>query len=374
MSTADGTRALGGWRRDRNAQLSGFAFPIPTGERTAFADGTDSDIPERSVDENLKAVVEDFVVEAQEHLENIEAELLEIEENGENIDVDLVNKVFRGIHSIKGVAGFIGLDTIGDLSHVLESVLDLIRKEVLIPDSHIVDVMLQAADSLRTLIDDVEASNDADVSTHIDALQGILDQQDGSAPAADGESAPAEAEVEAESAAGAPSEHCFELRLPLGGMAVGLDVPLAELNGLVAESGEILEGAEELDKACQANEAPADSVRIVLVTDVDAEALSKALALPSESIKAVDRPAQADSVAAEEPAPQGASEPAADVQAPKKASTKTEPAAIGCQVEVEAGQGKGQGWNSGQGQEGGGGRLDDSGSGPGPRSSDEPRR
>ncbi len=56
-------------------------------------------------DETLLA----FIEESQEHLDGIEADLLAIEEAGANIDSELVNKVFRAVHSLKGGAGFLGL-------------------------------------------------------------------------------------------------------------------------------------------------------------------------------------------------------------------------------------------------------------------------
>ncbi len=119
-------------------------------------------------------VVQDFIVESQEHLSDIESELLQIEEGGEDIDSDLVNRVFRAIHSIKGAAGFLGFHVINDLAHNLENILGLIRTEELIPNSSIVDVMLKAADVLKSLVSDVENSNEEDVTGHIEALKGIL--------------------------------------------------------------------------------------------------------------------------------------------------------------------------------------------------------
>ncbi len=50
-----------------------------------------------------------FVEESQDHLQNIEPDLLEIEKGGAIIDSDVVNRVFRAIHSIKGASGFLGL-------------------------------------------------------------------------------------------------------------------------------------------------------------------------------------------------------------------------------------------------------------------------
>jgi two-component system chemotaxis sensor kinase CheA len=125
------------------------------------------------MDDNLSEVIGDFVAESREHLADIESELLAIEESGASVDLDLVNRVFRAIHSVKGTSGFLGLTVIGVLSHALENVLDLIRKEKLVPNSAIVEVLLRAADTLRSMIEDVHHSNDVDVSDHLVRLEAV---------------------------------------------------------------------------------------------------------------------------------------------------------------------------------------------------------
>lgn len=123
------------------------------------------------------ALLAEFVTESREHLADVEGQLLEIEANGANINVDLVNKVFRAIHSIKGAAGFMGLVRINELAHALENVLGKMRTEELTPNSQIVDVMLKAADALSGLINDIENSNTVDVSSHIALLNEIFEAE-----------------------------------------------------------------------------------------------------------------------------------------------------------------------------------------------------
>lgn len=120
-----------------------------------------------------KELLADFVVEANEHLADIENQFLAIEEAAPSIDPNLVNEVFRAIHSIKGAAGFMGLKTVNDLAHNLENILNMMRNEELAPSSEIVDVMLKGADKLKGLIEDVENSNGVDVDEHITALEKI---------------------------------------------------------------------------------------------------------------------------------------------------------------------------------------------------------
>src|SRR5215813_1022298 len=110
------------------------------------------------------ALVAEFVIESQEGLGNVENQMLTIEAGGTVVDTDLVNAVFRTMHSIKGAAGFLGLDRIGSLAHGLEEVLDDLRNRELIPTSELVTTVLRAADFMKQLIDEVDKSNEADVS------------------------------------------------------------------------------------------------------------------------------------------------------------------------------------------------------------------
>lgn len=127
-------------------------------------------------------ILQGFIEESLEHLADIENDLLAIEEAGADIDVELVNKVFRAAHSIKGGAGFMGLTVIQDLAHAAENVLGLIRSGKLIPNPDIVNVLLLAADELQHMIEDVGNSNTVDISSHTSALNTIY--EGGEAPAA----------------------------------------------------------------------------------------------------------------------------------------------------------------------------------------------
>ncbi|RPH53125.1 MAG: hybrid sensor histidine kinase/response regulator, partial [Desulfobacteraceae bacterium] len=120
-------------------------------------------------DETLRLYVE----ESLEHLSNIENDLLAIESDGADINEDLVNKVFRAAHSIKGGAGFMGLNNIKELSHKMENVLGMIREREMIPNPEIVNILLLASDTLRKLLINVGESNSMDISEHVEALVGL---------------------------------------------------------------------------------------------------------------------------------------------------------------------------------------------------------
>ena len=115
-----------------------------------------------------------YVEEALEHLDGIEEALLAIEAGGAQADQDLVNQVFRGIHSVKGGAGFFGLNNIKELGHDMENVLNMIRNRELVPTPEVVSVLLASADQLQQMFDDLEKSNAQDISTNLAALRAIM--------------------------------------------------------------------------------------------------------------------------------------------------------------------------------------------------------
>ncbi|MEE4356832.1 MAG: hybrid sensor histidine kinase/response regulator [Desulfococcaceae bacterium] len=123
----------------------------------------------RYADENTRL----FIDESLEHLSDIENELLAIEQRGADIDENLVNKVYRAAHSIKGGAGFMGLANIKNLTHEMENVLGKIRSREIVPDATSINVLLLAADTLRNLLNDIENSDDADISGHMESLNSI---------------------------------------------------------------------------------------------------------------------------------------------------------------------------------------------------------
>lgn len=137
-------------------------------------------------------LIEEFVTESREHIADIEEDLIKIEAEMEKVDPEVINRVFRAAHSIKGSAKFLDLVNIGELAHRLEDVLNLIRAGKIVPTSEISNPLLQAADMLKIMFEDVTASNDMDISEHLTQLQAIIDSA-GSVPAAKGTASAASA-------------------------------------------------------------------------------------------------------------------------------------------------------------------------------------
>ncbi|MBI5184971.1 MAG: Hpt domain-containing protein, partial [Nitrospinae bacterium] len=122
-----------------------------------------------------KSIIDDFIIEAQEGLDQLDADLIALEENPE--DKELLNKVFRIMHTLKGAAGFIGLTGIQATAHKSEDVLNKIRFGELKSSPIVVDVLLEALDVVKNLIKDLAGSGveNTDNSHVVKRLQMVLD-------------------------------------------------------------------------------------------------------------------------------------------------------------------------------------------------------
>ena len=122
-----------------------------------------------SDDEILAAFIED----AREHLSGIEACLMDMEQAGADADPELVNTVFRAAHSIKGGAGFLGLDNARDLAHRLENVLHMMRSGEMAPGPDTISPLLRAFDLLRCVCEEGRQGNARDISAELEALNAL---------------------------------------------------------------------------------------------------------------------------------------------------------------------------------------------------------
>ncbi len=111
-------------------------------------------------------ILSDFFVEAKEHLETIEPNLLQLEKSPENLG--LLNEIFRPMHSLKGASGFLGLHKINGLAHKAENILDELRQGAMAVNSSIMDIILAATDALRTMVENLETTGqEGDVDTTV---------------------------------------------------------------------------------------------------------------------------------------------------------------------------------------------------------------
>jgi len=105
-----------------------------------------------------KEILRDFVAETRDILDSVEPALLSVEkaiESDEPVDEEIIHEVFRGFHSIKGAAGFLELGAVTTLTHEAESLLDLIRKGNRRLEATSLNLLLEAVDISRMLIDHI---------------------------------------------------------------------------------------------------------------------------------------------------------------------------------------------------------------------------
>jgi two-component system chemotaxis sensor kinase CheA len=126
-------------------------------------------------------LIDAFIEEAREHLPIIEASLLALEHKPN--DQETINLLFRGVHTIKGGAGFLGLRSIGDLTHSMESLLTLVRANKLQLTTKHIDVLLMGSDCLASMIDDSLNSNIVDVKALCQSLDELITRPEAQAPA-----------------------------------------------------------------------------------------------------------------------------------------------------------------------------------------------
>jgi two-component system chemotaxis sensor kinase CheA len=145
--------------------------------------------------DHLEAIKQTFFQECEEQLSELESGLLSIEDG--NHHPEIINAVFRAVHSIKGGAAAFGFDDLVEFVHIFETTLDLLRSDAMKPTPQVTKVLLHSADVLSDLIRAVR--NDAswdreEVAKTMASLQGLSDSSDGRAAPAASEASASEIE------------------------------------------------------------------------------------------------------------------------------------------------------------------------------------
>ncbi|HCA7979065.1 chemotaxis protein CheA [Pseudomonas aeruginosa] len=179
-------------------------------------------------------ILQDFLVEAGEILEQLSEQLVELESRPD--DMDLLNAIFRGFHTVKGGAGFLQLNALVECCHIAENVFDILRKGERRVSSELMDVVLQALDTVNAMFDQVrEQSEPTPATPELLAALARLAEPEGAAPAEP---------VQAPPAAVPPAEPAAPPEAPA--QSVSSDITDDEF--------------EQLLDALQGDEAPASAV------------------------------------------------------------------------------------------------------------------
>lgn len=245
-----------------------------------------------------------FLDESHEHLQSLNDGLLGLEDNAE--DLSILNEIFRNAHTLKGMSATMGYNKIAELTHEMEDVLDMLRKEQLAVTGDIIDTLFKCIDSLEQMINNV-ANGDPedliDVSDLVAKLTAIM--RGAGAPAATTTAAPTATPAVESTAAPAPATDSANIPVELtdteknviaeasknGMHGIYLKVTLAEscllksarsymvMNAL-EEVGEVIRTippAEDLEQ-----EAFERSFEVILITASEEEHIQEAVMSISE--------------------------------------------------------------------------------------------
>ncbi len=109
------------------------------------------------------SLLPDFVAESVEHLEEMETNLLRLEADPGNLEI--LNDIFRSVHTIKGASEYMGMIKTAELSHKLENLLDMIRKGETSLNKEIIDTLIEARDLISMLVSELEQSQTEETDT-----------------------------------------------------------------------------------------------------------------------------------------------------------------------------------------------------------------
>ena len=279
--------------------------------------------------------MEMFLDESREHLQSLNDGLLSLENDPE--DLSVLNEIFRNAHTLKGMSATMGYTKTAELTHDMENLLDMLRKEQLKVSSEIIDVIFKCVDSLQEMVENIgngESEDLVDVSELVRQVNAIA--KGDAAPAAE----EAEEAAEGENAA-APvlelndtDETVIREAKNSGLIPYAVHVEIAEscllksarsymVMNVLDELGDVIKSvppAQDLEQ-----EKFDHSFDVVIVTDAEPKAIEDGVSAISEitEVKVTEITLSASKEETKEEAPKAAA-PAAKKAEPKKADAKAE--------------------------------------------------
>lgn len=114
-----------------------------------------------------------FRVESEEHLQQLNESLLGLEQNPN--EMEYINNMFRSAHTLKGMAATMGFNTIAELTHEMENIMDMIRKSQIILTEKIIEIQFECLDTLEVLVENIDTPDVIDVSLVQTKLHELLE-------------------------------------------------------------------------------------------------------------------------------------------------------------------------------------------------------
>lgn len=195
--------------------------------------------------DDMQELVQDFLVETNEIIENLDHDLVELESNQN--DLELLNKIFRGAHTMKGSSSFLGFNKLAELTHHAEDILNKLRKGEMVVTREIMDTLLEFVDKTKQIISDIENGTDTtDSSSVIENLklasEGKLTAIVKAAPAAQvpQTAQPAQAQAPAPQPKAAPKQESAKPTHQATQVEQTIRVDVSRLDSLVNLVGELV--------------------------------------------------------------------------------------------------------------------------------------
>lgn len=124
------------------------------------------------MDEETQEILNDFLTETTEMIDGLDQKFVELETQPDN--KDLLNEIFRAMHSMKGSAGFLGFNHLVDVTHRAESILNKLRQGEMAVVPEIITVILETVDTVKLIMSDIR-SKGTDVNIPVEAMAKKLD-------------------------------------------------------------------------------------------------------------------------------------------------------------------------------------------------------
>ncbi len=122
---------------------------------------------------DVSQYLEIFIDEAKEHLENLNTQIMNLEQDGENMDT--INEIFRAAHSLKGMAGTMGFKNMQTLTHDMENVFSEVRNGNIKVSSEMVDVLFQCLDALDEYVTNIQQTADEGDNDNAALIKAVND-------------------------------------------------------------------------------------------------------------------------------------------------------------------------------------------------------
>lgn len=287
--------------------------------------------------------MEMFLDESREHLQSLNDGLLSLENDPE--DLSVLNEIFRNAHTLKGMSATMGYTKTAELTHDMENLLDMLRKEQLKVSSEIIDVIFKCVDSLQEMVENIGNGESEDLVDVSDLVRMVNAIAKGESVQQEGPEASGGAAAAAPAAASGMPEGCelndtdmlvIKEAKSSGLIPYWVHVEIADtcllksarsymVMNVLDELGDVIKSippAQDLEQ-----EKFDHSFDVCLVTDADAKKVEDGVTVISEICGVKVTEINLEEAPKEAPAPAAASKAAAPAAAPKAAAPAAKPAA-----------------------------------------------